>query len=98
MKQINFNMNAFKKMPVIGILRDVPYENIEKIMPIFESSGFTNIEVTMNTPGVEKIITKLCAAYPNLNVGAGTVCNMEDLDRDELYEHELTYDQHYMVN
>jgi 2-dehydro-3-deoxyphosphogluconate aldolase/(4S)-4-hydroxy-2-oxoglutarate aldolase len=50
-------------------------------MPIFESSGFTNIEVTMNTPGVEKIITKLCAAYPNLNVGAGTVCNMEDLDR-----------------
>ena len=81
MKQINFNMNAFKKMPVIGILRDVPYENIEKIMPIFESSGFTNIEVTMNTPGVGKIITKLCASYPNLNVGAGTVCNMEDLDR-----------------
>ena len=24
--------------------------------------------------------------------------DMEDLERDELYEHELTYDQHYMVN
>ena len=76
----NFNSKSFIKMPVIGILRNISLETIESIMPIYSEAGFTNVEVTMNTPDVANIISKLCKNYPNLNIGAGTVCNKSELE------------------
>lgn len=80
MKVNNFSSTSFNKMPVIGILRNISLETIESIMPIYSAVGFTNIEVTMNTPDVANIISKLCKNYPNLNIGAGTVCNKAELE------------------
>ena len=76
----NFNSKSFNKMPVIGILRNISLETIESIMPIYSAAGFKNVEVTMNTPDVANIISKLCKNYPNLNIGAGTVCNKAELE------------------
>ncbi|RME11198.1 MAG: bifunctional 4-hydroxy-2-oxoglutarate aldolase/2-dehydro-3-deoxy-phosphogluconate aldolase, partial [Bacteroidetes bacterium] len=36
---------------------------------------------TMNTAGATEIIADLRKAFPTLNIGAGTVCNMHDLEQ-----------------
>ena len=46
------------------------------------SSGLETIEVTMNTPEVESLISYAVREYSGiLNVGAGTVCSLSDLDK-----------------
>jgi 2-dehydro-3-deoxyphosphogluconate aldolase/(4S)-4-hydroxy-2-oxoglutarate aldolase len=68
-------------MPVIGILRNVPLSDIEAILPFYIKAGFTNLEVTMNSTGAEEIIRYLSENFPSLNIGAGTVCDKNDLKR-----------------
>ena len=66
-------------MPVVGIMRNFSFDIIEKIVPLYQQAGLTTLEVTMNTEGASEIIKNLSATYPDLNIGAGTVCEMEDL-------------------
>jgi 2-dehydro-3-deoxyphosphogluconate aldolase/(4S)-4-hydroxy-2-oxoglutarate aldolase len=68
-------------MPVIGILRNVPLPDIEAILPFYIKAGFTNLEVTMNSTGAEEMIRYLSENFPSLNIGAGTVCDKNDLKR-----------------
>jgi 2-dehydro-3-deoxyphosphogluconate aldolase/(4S)-4-hydroxy-2-oxoglutarate aldolase len=74
-----FSHEAFEAMPVIGIMRNFSFEIIEKITPLYKEAGLTTLEVTMNSDGAYETIKNLSAAYPGLNIGAGTVCEMEDL-------------------
>ena len=74
-----FNHEAFEQMPVIGIMRNFSAENINQIVPLYQRAGFTTLEITMNSEGAEEIIKALSKQYPGLNIGAGTVCEMEDL-------------------
>lgn len=75
-----FSWDLFYQLPIIGILRGVEADTILPIMPIYIESGFTNIEITMNSEQAPEIISKLAATYKNvLNIGAGTVCSEEDL-------------------
>ena len=76
-----FKADKFDEMPVIGILRNVPLPEIEAILPYFIKAGFTNLEVTMNSTGAEEIIRYLSENFPSLNIGAGTVCDKNDLKR-----------------
>jgi 2-dehydro-3-deoxyphosphogluconate aldolase/(4S)-4-hydroxy-2-oxoglutarate aldolase len=76
-----FKADKFDEMPVIGILRNVPLSDIEAILPFYIKAGFTNLEVTMNSNGAEETIRHLSENYPSLNIGAGTVCNKNDLKR-----------------
>jgi 2-dehydro-3-deoxyphosphogluconate aldolase/(4S)-4-hydroxy-2-oxoglutarate aldolase len=47
---------------------------------VFVRSGFSNIEVTMNTPGATDMIRRAGETYGNdLNIGAGTVCTLDEL-------------------
>jgi 2-dehydro-3-deoxyphosphogluconate aldolase/(4S)-4-hydroxy-2-oxoglutarate aldolase len=76
-----FKADKFDEMPVIGILRNVPLPEIEAILPFYIKAGFTNLEVTMNSNGAEETIRHLSENYPSLNIGAGTVCDKNDLKR-----------------
>jgi len=76
-----FKADKFDEMPVIGILRNVPLPEIEAILPYYIKAGFTNLEVTMNSNGAEEMIRHLSENYPSLNIGAGTVCDKNDLKR-----------------
>jgi len=76
-----FKADKFDEMPVIGILRNVPLPEIEAILPFYIKAGFTNLEVTMNSNGAEEIIRHLSQNFPSLNIGAGTVCDKNDLKR-----------------
>ena len=76
-----FKADKFDEMPVIGILRNVPLPEIEAILPFYIKAGFTNLEVTMNSNGAEETIRHLSENYLSLNIGAGTVCDKNDLKR-----------------
>lgn len=74
-----FSWELFDEAPVVGIVRGIPLEKVLKIADVYVESGLTTIEITMNTAGAIEIITVLRNRYPQLNVGAGTVCSLFDL-------------------
>ena len=81
MNNQEFSWNGFSKVPIVGIIRNLSFDTIEKILPIYLSAGLTSIEITMNTQAAEEIIRFAADKYKGqLNVGAGTVCNTDELD------------------
>ena len=81
MNNQEFSWNGFSKVPIVGIIRNLSFDTIEKILPIYLSAGLTTIEITMNTQAAEEIIRFADDKYMGqLNVGAGTVCNTDELD------------------
>ena len=78
----SFSYPLFNKMPIVGIMRNVNPEHTETIAEIYWESGLTCLEITMNSPGAEKSIARLVDLYQGkLNIGAGTVCSMDDLEK-----------------
>ena len=77
----NYKQVLFDKMPVVGILRNVPLNVIEAILPYYKKAGFTTLEITLNSENVCEIISKLSEDNPEMNIGAGTVCTMADLKK-----------------
>lgn len=79
MKQ-GFSHEQFEKIPLVGILRGFPSHQMEKIAELYALAGLTTLEITMNTPDAAKSISSLAKAFgTQLNIGAGTVCNLDDL-------------------
>ena len=75
-----FSWELFDKMPVVGIIRNLTVADINFVLPIYKQAGFTTIEITLNTPEALSVISSLALEYKGeLNVGAGTVCTMDDL-------------------
>ncbi len=76
-----FDFGVFESLPIVGILRNVKSESLSDILPHFVEAGFSSIEITMNTPDAGKMIADTITKYGNtLNVGAGTVCSLSDLE------------------
>lgn len=76
-----FNWEAFNRMPMVGIIRHLPPQQVETLAQHYMEAGFTTLEVTMNSGDAENMITTLTrVAGDRLNIGAGTVCTMKDLD------------------
>ena len=75
-----FSWEAYARRPVIAILRGLPSSTIMKIAEAYTRAEFINLEVTMNTDDAPSIITTLKKEFPNLNIGAGTVCTTDDLN------------------
>ncbi len=72
----------FDKAPIIGIMRNLPPGHIEAIAETYFASGLTCLEITMNSPGAIENIEKLSKKYKGLlNIGAGTVCTLHDLEK-----------------
>jgi 2-dehydro-3-deoxyphosphogluconate aldolase/(4S)-4-hydroxy-2-oxoglutarate aldolase len=77
-----FSWELFNQMPIIGIMRNISRQHTENIAPVYHQSGLTCLEVTMNSPGAEEIIASLVNIYGDkLNIGAGTVCTISDLEK-----------------
>jgi len=78
---IRFNWSHFEALPIIGILRGYSATQVEKIIHHSSRGGLRNIEITMNSKGAVELI-KLAKerAEREMNVGAGTVCSLTDLD------------------
>ncbi|WP_422360134.1 bifunctional 4-hydroxy-2-oxoglutarate aldolase/2-dehydro-3-deoxy-phosphogluconate aldolase [Reichenbachiella sp.] len=82
METRKFNIEDFtRKGAIVGILRGYTVEESMFIADAFVGAGLYALEITMNTTGVEKIIAGLSEKYPQLSIGAGTVCAIEDLEK-----------------
>jgi 2-dehydro-3-deoxyphosphogluconate aldolase/(4S)-4-hydroxy-2-oxoglutarate aldolase len=76
-----FSWEIFNRIPVIGILRNVSLEDVKLLAPLYHKSGLASLEVTMNSAGASDIISDLSASFGDtLNIGAGTVCTMDEFD------------------
>lgn len=70
----------FKKLPILGILRDIDPDIIEPLTEAIISNGLKTIEITMNTKDAPELIRKAIKVSKNkLKVGAGTVLTIESL-------------------
>ncbi|SHF59664.1 2-keto-3-deoxy-phosphogluconate aldolase [Arenibacter palladensis] len=76
-----FSWELYNKAPIVGIVRGVSMDVMLDIAKAYLGAGFHTIEITMNTPGAGQMITMLRSEFQELNVGAGTVCNMEDYEK-----------------
>ncbi|MDX1763898.1 MAG: bifunctional 4-hydroxy-2-oxoglutarate aldolase/2-dehydro-3-deoxy-phosphogluconate aldolase [bacterium] len=76
------NILHFRKLPIMGILRDIDAGMVGPIVEILHSSGLKTIEVTMNTPGAPALISELIRlSRGEVYVGAGPVLTPDDLSR-----------------
>ena len=77
---MKFNTELFEKAPIIGILRNINEQTVKNILPVYFESGFNSVEITMNSTKAVEIIRSSVKEFPEMNIGAGTVCTMEELD------------------
>ena len=77
---MKFNIELFEKAPIIGILRNINEETVKNLLPVYFKSGFNSVEITMNSTKAVEIIKSSVKEFPEMNIGAGTVCTMEELD------------------
>ena len=75
------DIEKFKRLPILGILRGIDIESVEPLVEALISAGLKTIEITMNTRGAATLITKVIAsADKRLTVGAGTVLSVKSLE------------------
>ena len=71
------NIVEFKKLPMLGILRNTELGATEDIVDCAASAGLKAIEFTMNTPNACGIIKRASAyAGRRISIGAGTVLSI----------------------
>jgi len=74
------NINEFRKLPVLGILRGVELDIIDELIDVVISSGLKTVEVTMNSPKAAQLLQRMVKiSNSRLTIGAGTVLTLEDL-------------------
>ncbi|MDD5585187.1 MAG: bifunctional 4-hydroxy-2-oxoglutarate aldolase/2-dehydro-3-deoxy-phosphogluconate aldolase [Candidatus Omnitrophica bacterium] len=74
------DIQKFKKLPILGILRGVEQDVIGPLTEAIVASGLETVEITMNTPKAAALIkTMVKVSDKRLAVGAGTVLNLEML-------------------
>ena len=71
-------MSKVNLSKVTVILRGYTYEQIKCVAQSLIGTSINNIEITLNSPDVFNSIKKIKNDFPELNVGAGTVCTLED--------------------
>ncbi|MEL7163109.1 MAG: bifunctional 4-hydroxy-2-oxoglutarate aldolase/2-dehydro-3-deoxy-phosphogluconate aldolase [Bacteroidota bacterium] len=76
-----FSRDKFLRAPIVGIARGLPTTVLLHAANALREAGLFTLEVTMNSPEVVASIRTLRDEFPELNVGAGTVCHAADLVR-----------------
>ncbi|WP_299627798.1 bifunctional 4-hydroxy-2-oxoglutarate aldolase/2-dehydro-3-deoxy-phosphogluconate aldolase [uncultured Tenacibaculum sp.] len=74
----SFSWDLFNEGPVVGIVRGLSKEITLNIAKTLLEAEFYTLEVTMNTEGALELINELAKQFPKLNIGAGTVCTLDD--------------------
>ena len=68
-------------MPLAGILRGYDPPKVDGILRAAHQAGLTTMEITMNTEGAPAMIERAVRQHgTEMNIGAGTVCNVSDLE------------------
>lgn len=76
-----FNYELFNSIPVVGIMRNFPEAQLEPVVAAYIAAGLNTLEITMNSANPAQTIRSLKQAWgESLNVGAGTVCTIKDLE------------------
>jgi 2-dehydro-3-deoxyphosphogluconate aldolase/(4S)-4-hydroxy-2-oxoglutarate aldolase len=79
-----FDESRFVAAPIVGILRGLEGPAVIDAVEAASRGGLTTVEVTMNSPRAAETIQALVARYwSRLEIGAGTVLDLGDLDRAE---------------
>lgn len=66
---------------MVGILRGYNAIQVKGILGAARQAGLTTMEITMNTEGAPAMIERAINQYGGeMNIGAGTVCNVSDLE------------------
>jgi 2-dehydro-3-deoxyphosphogluconate aldolase / (4S)-4-hydroxy-2-oxoglutarate aldolase len=77
-----FSQDLLNQLPVVGILRGCSDAEVEQIVLAAIRGGLKNLEITMNSPNACGQIRKASElAEGRMNIGAGTVLNLELLDQ-----------------
>lgn len=75
-----FSFELFEKIPLIGIIRGLEQDTIRKVIAEFKLAGLTTIEITVNTENAFELIKDSVSTHGgSLNIGAGSVCTMDEL-------------------
>lgn len=74
------DLEKFKKLPIMGILRGVLSSEIEPLIAAVIEAGLETIEITMNTKDAAELIRRaVTVSKGRMVIGAGTVLNMHSL-------------------
>ena len=74
-------VDAFRQLPILGILRGADAAIIDDLVEAVIGAGLRTLEITMNTPDAPALIRRTIeVAAGRLTVGAGTVLSPADLD------------------
>ena len=74
------DVNKFKQLPILGILRGIEQDILEPLLLAIDSAGLKTIEITMNTKGAAGLIHQaVTLSKERLTIGAGTVLDMRSL-------------------
>src|SRR5450631_4598422 len=77
-----FSRERFNDVPVVGILRNIPRIQVERLAEIYQAAGLTTLEITMNSAEAGSTLSSLVKKFRGkLNIGTGTVCTLKDLDK-----------------
>ncbi|HEY3377568.1 MAG TPA: bifunctional 4-hydroxy-2-oxoglutarate aldolase/2-dehydro-3-deoxy-phosphogluconate aldolase [Armatimonadota bacterium] len=75
----SFDWEAFRAVPIVGILRHFSAATVCELALAAAQGGLTTLEITMNTPDAPAVIRQARAVAGHLlNIGAGTVCTLDD--------------------
>ncbi|EAQ78510.1 bifunctional 4-hydroxy-2-oxoglutarate aldolase/2-dehydro-3-deoxy-phosphogluconate aldolase [Blastopirellula marina] len=74
-----FDWERFQKLPLVGILRGFDLAASQQAVRSAAAGGLTTVEITLNSPAATSQIERLRHEFGDrVNVGAGTVCTVED--------------------
>jgi 2-dehydro-3-deoxyphosphogluconate aldolase/(4S)-4-hydroxy-2-oxoglutarate aldolase len=75
-------INELKKVPLIPVLRKIPFEKLDLLLEALVLGGVKAIEITMDSPQAGAMISRAVSKYKKeLIVGAGTVMNVADCQK-----------------
>ena len=78
----SFSSAWFQQLPIVGILRGFTLGQVTEIVRAALRGGLRNLEITMNTPeAVRQLREAVIVAEGRLNIGAGTVINLDLLEQ-----------------
>ena len=80
-KNKKMDLNAFRKLPILGIVRGIGKKDLEPLFDAALGGGLRAIEITMNTPDAPALIRSAVRGYKkDMAIGAGTVVNLKNFN------------------
>ena len=84
MEKLDFSLNRFQEVPVLGIIRGGSQDSIQGVLNSCVSAGLNFVELTLNTENALSLIELASKQFSDeLCVGAGTVLSLIDLKNAE---------------